>query len=869
MKLEMIKGKESSLIIEDAIKSIMEDGFLADSYLKAFHALCDYATCSDSVRMELQSGRLCARDITLYLAPQNIIAFSGKRGSGKSSSMLSFSEVLGNPKKIEELCDHPKNGQDYSVLKSKHFIVLDPIDPTTLEKNQSILSVILSRLIFRAEENWNRHTPLCSGFQDRERIKTDLLTLARQCLNGINAIKSKEDVSRDLAELQKVGDSSILKRNLYDFVEVFLQFENLEKHISSANANYMLVIQFDDTDCQITQGYEIMEDIRKYLTIPNTLILMATDIKQLRRVLVQHYVSDFYNNLQYSLVKVKEINHFGEKYLTKLMPPSQVVHLPDIDDIIREQLGFIHLYYYESEEKKQNLLDSEYEKYDFQSVILRYIYKKTHIVFSAHDAYANNIIPTTLRGLAYFLNQLSSMEDIQEIDLSKELDAKGLADALENQIPILERNINLFEEYFLHDWISAKLTQDMIEIIEKFSNQAPDQRVPFIFKELADYYMKQEKEKSLNVNSVIAGYGAMNYYDSITYADLDKLLRIIQGTICDSSYKEIQFRQPEDFYFVFAIRTLLTIKNNKDILRVKRKAINNYTASGEEPIAFNYLKVKTSLPTDLYLDPVQLFGHNLIKDFQKDNQTHIEHFQKRYFHTYQDTGGITKTFNFTGGIIEWLAPKEDDYKDFDQRKLYMAQELAVLTAANCDAQELARKAVARKAKENGQTNSPSFSDAVDKALQLVQNAVADINNGMLSSYKADIAGGSVWKVNSQIKDCLNLLQELAPKTKENILEIPYSIFNYDIPQFMSERINILHEKVKEYEKELKAYAKQIDKPLSNEIKNLLSSLLSFEFKSADGIDADNSTIINGNEFDEIRNQLKQKLDQLFSNDADD
>ena len=157
-----------------------------------------------------------------------------------------------------------------------------------MEENQSILSIVLSRLLFKAEECWNQNLNFYGNFQDKESKKTELLSAARKCLNGISTIKSKKELSNDLADLQRVGDSSILEQNLYDFVELFLQFINT--HNNSETENCLLVLQIDDIDCQISQGYEVMEDIRKYFTIPNVLILMATDTKLLSQLLTQHYV---------------------------------------------------------------------------------------------------------------------------------------------------------------------------------------------------------------------------------------------------------------------------------------------------------------------------------------------------------------------------------------------------------------------------------------------------------------------------------------------------------------------------------------------------------------------------------------------------
>lgn len=775
MKLNMIKGREVSLFIEDAVDSIKDNGFWQDTYTKAFDALNDYIQLVDKIRTDMSDvQKIKQRDNILYRSPQNIIAFSGQRGTGKSSVMLSFSDMLRDPKKLQDFCIQYETIKDCSNVKNKCFITLEPIDPTTMEANQSILSIVLSRMLFMAEECWSQQLNFYGKFHDKESKKTELLSAARKCLNGISTIKSKKEINNDLAELQRVGDSSILKKNLYDFVELFLQFYNMANGNEAKNC--MLVIQIDDTDCQISQGYDVMEDIRKYFTIPNVLILMATDTNLLRQLLTQHYVKDFSFNLQHKLIDIEDIRQLGEKLLVKMLPPTRVVRLPYIDEIIRDKIDQLTVYYYEKEDnkdKRDNLLNfckddskEEYEKFNFQSVILRYIYQKTHIVFTSHDAYCNNIIPTTLRGLAHLLGLLSSMEDVPEVDFNRDtFDADYLAETIKKQTPVLEKNLNMFEQYFLHDWVLAKLPKDKAEIIEKLSEQVAEQRIPFIIKELNKYYGK----KFHGADSEDSDSSLFDFIDcklSPTYVDLDWLLRTIQGTNKDKS--DISFRQPEDFYFIFAVRTVLTIKNNIDVLKIKNKTVKNYDKNLTSELIFNYLKGKTSIPTGLYLESIKLYGHSLISDKDVSCYTEIDTSNvSYYFHNNGSEDEEAEYFNFTGGIIQWLAPYESDCVTISQLKIYKAQELAVLVAANCDVQEKIRKEIIRESRRQIGSNSYDslkLSKAIQEGMALMQKAVAAINEGMFEQYNLDGVEESVWRISDKTVAYMN---EKADVIKKN------------------------------------------------------------------------------------------------------
>lgn len=885
MRLKMVKGREASLIIEDVKESITQDGFLESSYTKALYALCNYIERTDPIRKALSKEQcLSSRNQILYCSPQNIIAFSGKRGCGKSSSLLSFSNLLGKGKdKSLESRSLSEIRKEYASLENRRFVVVDPIDPTALEQNQSILSVILSRLLFLAEGEWSRNASFYGGFQDKESQKTDLLTLARQCLSGICAIKENEKFPQDLSDLQRVGDSSILKKNLYDFVELILHFCWTDRGIHGSGD--LLVLQIDDTDCQISQGHEIMDDIRKYLTIPNVVILMATDTKLLRQVLTQHYVSDFQDNLSQGLIMADEVWALGEKYLAKLMPPSYVIHLPNIDDVIREKADQIYFYYYNSEAEKllqkTNLLDpcegKPYEHYDFQSVLLRYIYRKTHIAFTVHDAYANNIIPTTLRGLAYLLSQLSSMENIPEIDFAHEpFDAKYLVQALEAQFELLEKNLNLFEEYFLHDWIPAKLPQKLVEIVEKLGAQALDQRIPYIMRELTAYYGEKVTDAKL------FQYAVNDDYSRVTYADLDEQIRVIQGTHQSSS--QVRFRQKEDFYFIFAIRTLLTIKNNKELLRLKRRTLSCFDLDNKDLLIFDYLNGKTSIPTGFYLDPVNLYGYQLsegegvnyndrIKEVRFRRKGDRELFKNLYFDSDYHSDGVVRRFNFTGGIVKWLSPETDDLEKMGQREIFIAQEAAALMATNCDVQEVGRKAIVLAADTGSYPRAKNFSEAVEQGLGLMQNAIAHMNQGMLLAYEPTGSEKTAWKLSPRWRVNLNTFYKQnvkkakkLPKSDEikKTSDLPYPKFEAKPPTQYNESY------IQHYLREVRNYTEKLKKALSDNNLQLNSStvaviheLVSFKFKGDQS-----SGVTNYDDFEALLKRLYDVLDTLSSHNPD-
>ncbi len=75
---------------------------------------------------------------------QNIIAFTGRRGTGKTSAMISLAEFLSNH---ELLID-----QNASITDSIAFKLIAEIDATSLDQNVSLIPAILSQIINRLYE---------------------------------------------------------------------------------------------------------------------------------------------------------------------------------------------------------------------------------------------------------------------------------------------------------------------------------------------------------------------------------------------------------------------------------------------------------------------------------------------------------------------------------------------------------------------------------------------------------------------------------------------------------------------------------------------------------------------------------------------
>ena len=377
----------------------------------------------------------------LYGYGCNILAISGNRGQGKTSTMLSLAGWLQNN----------ANKTSDEGLCNASFLTLDPIDPTILEAGQNPLTLIVSRMYQKVEEAWTQARDFVNRRDYAESEKNAIINLFQSCLNEINAIKyPKTDKQPSLYEMQELSDSAKLKKNLYDLAEEVLSFCDT----TSAGRKY-LVVQLDDTDFQIERSYEILDDIRKYLTLPNVIILMATDLEILYDVVAQHFFDKMSVAYSNKLISSEDLQIQTRKYLDKLIPPTHVVNLPQIDQLLMSDPEALQLQFTENDAE----VLPESSGLSLTDLLFRLLYEKTGIMLL--DAKNGSFfIPSTLRGLMQLLNLLSAMENFQSPEEHGTWDRNRVISTLEKQMEIQEKNLNYFESYFMTSWMNSKLSYE-------------------------------------------------------------------------------------------------------------------------------------------------------------------------------------------------------------------------------------------------------------------------------------------------------------------------------------------------------------------------------------------------------------------------
>lgn len=513
----------------------------------------------------------------------NIILFAAPRGGGKTRMMLSFShilecqepantfECLGKTLGEKEChgCKNPfisANESEQKWLTESSFLITEPIAPAALEKNQSILYVVLSRLYRYAEKLLKKK----SENNITESQQNELRKFFHNCLSGINGLKRPSDsLPEDFSVLQDISDGLSLRYHFYRLITKLLE---IASPYTKADHRY-LVLQVDDADSKIDGVYEVFEDIRKYLLVPNLVILLSADLDFLHRTIAEEHLKRFESlqkfDKEYAQEYSGELSRVARKYIDKLIPPSHQINLPELGRMTGQEVENVTLSYLAADGTEQ-LLHSSIDtkiKWNLQNNILMLIYRKTGVLFISPSAYLHNIIPRTQRGLNQMLFILNEMADIPAIEYFNanpidESKRTFISDVLK-QVAVAQGNLARFSEYFIHDWIKVKIKDsDDRDFLNKFSSMANS--------ELTYMTLAHLKKKYTNVEFADPLHTEMDRYA------LEQAILIAERS----------HRTPEDFLFFFAIRTLLTLNTHRLILQAKKKAVNN--PGEKEPILFTF-----------------------------------------------------------------------------------------------------------------------------------------------------------------------------------------------------------------------------------------------------------------------------------------
>lgn len=234
----------------------------------------------------------------------NAVSIDGERGTGKTSVLVNLRTYL-------------LNAHDH-ILKDIH--ILEPVDPTLLEENESLFLHIIVAAVLSDEDVKKSQRINPESYKQLNQV-LDKLAHALEC------VEVQHD-ERGMDKLRALFGNKHLADRVQDFFKAVLQLLGKK----------MLVLPIDDVDTSLNRAFENLEIVRRYLTTPYVLPIVSGDRELYREVTWR----DFHGRL------TKDSNYkpgqayataleLANEYQRKVLPLPGRLLMPPVNEYLCDQ----------------------------------------------------------------------------------------------------------------------------------------------------------------------------------------------------------------------------------------------------------------------------------------------------------------------------------------------------------------------------------------------------------------------------------------------------------------------------------------------------------------------------------------------------
>lgn len=408
-------GEETGIVIEKTEEQF-EHSLFREQYRQAFSIIDDLInrTTTTNSHKEIDEN------------VSNVLAFCGDRGEGKTSALTTVRGILLDEGTYGEAKDAKLFPQEMKKLKSNSFKVLKLIDPAFFDNKHNLLELLVGQMYSEVKQynsmmaKSGECDELCtSGDLVKHKNLVKYFQKVRTSLAIINKA-SEKNAYDNLEEIDELAAGIELKENLRCLLKLYADYFHKDR----------VLICIDDLDLNITEGYLMCEEIRKYLSLPDVcLVLMAIKVNQMIEV-VQSYLRDHLTNI----ITEQAIIDMSTRYVAKLLPESHRILMPSGEEIVERPLKIAG--------------EADKEPYPpVKEVVVQQIYLKTRYIF-VNGRNISPIVPLNLRAIRHLLGMLYVMPNAKLQNGSDNL-----------------KNKEDFRAYFYTSW-KEKLTDKNRKFVE-------------------------------------------------------------------------------------------------------------------------------------------------------------------------------------------------------------------------------------------------------------------------------------------------------------------------------------------------------------------------------------------------------------------
>lgn len=360
----------------------------------------------------------------------NIIAFVGERGAGKTSCMCSVISIL---QELQNKKAYNTSFDNLKTLPQKRIHALKLIDPSFFDAVHNILEIIIGEMYNRTSRDLSTSITVDKENEARKLLKS-FQVIKRDMLYVDKNTRFERD--EELEELSLLAAGVDLRTGIQKLIADYLSYFNSD----------VLLISIDDIDLNVKLAYEMVEQIRKYLILPNVMILMAVKIDQLSMVIQENLSKQFDQALKHDtrILTGNDISEMAERYINKLIPIESRIYIPSPDVFFGNSLVI---------KDRENVV---FEADTVRDAIPSLIFTKCRYLFYNTRGTTSPIVPRNLRDLRLLLQMLIKMKDYSEVKPINMTEALG--------------NKQQFKRYFFSTWLDS-LEVDVRSVAIKLINE--------------------------------------------------------------------------------------------------------------------------------------------------------------------------------------------------------------------------------------------------------------------------------------------------------------------------------------------------------------------------------------------------------------
>lgn len=364
----------------------------------------------------------------------NIISFIGDRGTGKTTVLREFCWLLQNlrsSRKNSWINNMPldEEAKERLLRTEINFTVLSPIDASLLEEKEDLFELILAGLFEKCEEYWRggsyTYENRCS--ETREKLLKKFGEVYRNHRSVKQGDRQEDAGESVVTRLRTMASSKKIQTAFGELIDSFfhlIEGENLNQAV-----DYLIVV-IDDLDLNLEHGFQMLEELQKYLTHPNVIILTALSYKQLSLITESHFIKNLGHsaggrNTEELALHCREL---AKDYLDKLIPVSNRIYMPDI---------------YTKSQDIEIRNDNEKQSIQAKKYIMLKNAEKMHIYYDGLGIKKHFVEKRTVRTLlssVEFLNSLATV-DFSEARMIKGKVPYGVSEKNYENIRKLQRGL--------------------------------------------------------------------------------------------------------------------------------------------------------------------------------------------------------------------------------------------------------------------------------------------------------------------------------------------------------------------------------------------------------------------------------------------